>query len=107
MPRFYFHARDLGGNVSPDSEGQELPDLEAARREATNASREMLGEQLLHGGASIHGQIEIADEEGLVLAVVKARDTLLDQDQPRVFRDDVTQSAPKGVMASSEKAEPR
>ena len=59
--------------VSRDTEGQELPDLDAARREAINANREMLGERLLHGGSLDHRQIEIADESGTVLAVVECR----------------------------------
>ena len=101
MPRFYFHARDLSGDVSLDTEGQELADLDAARREAINMNREMLGEQLLHGGRSGHGQIEIAGENGAVLAVVMARDTVLDRDQPRAFHDDVTQSAPTAFKESS------
>jgi hypothetical protein len=107
MARFYFHARDVSGDVSLDTEGQELPDLDAARREALNTNREMLGEQLLHSGLLGHSQIEITDETGQVLAVVKAMDTLLEQDQPRSFPDDATQSAPKGIKASSEKADSR
>jgi hypothetical protein len=45
MTRFFFHVRDDGDDVSRDTEGQELPDLEAARQEALNSNREMLGER--------------------------------------------------------------
>ena len=95
MPRFFFHVRDTNGDVSRDSEGQDLPSLEAARQEALNSNREMLGERLLHGG-DVERQIEIADEEGKVLAVVNVRDTLFQEGHLRTFPDDVTKSAPKG-----------
>jgi hypothetical protein len=99
MPRFFFHVcemREGGNDVSRDTEGQDFPDLEAARREAINVSREMLGEKILHGGALDHRRIEISNEKGEVLAVVDARDTLFQEGQLRSFNDDVTQSAPKG-----------
>ena len=94
MTRFFFHVRDRGDDLSLDTEGQELPDLEAARREAISANREILGEKLLHGGSLNHRQIEIANEKGDVLAVVNANDTLFQDGQFRSFSDDVTQSAP-------------
>ncbi len=40
MPRFYFHVHD--GRDVPDPYGVELPDQEAARREAIRAAGEML-----------------------------------------------------------------
>jgi len=111
MTRFFFHVRDFhaadgGEDVSRDTEGQDLPDLEAARREAINVSREMLGEKLLHGGSLNHRQIEISNEKGDVLAVVNAKDTLFKEGQLRTFKDDVTKSAPT-VKASGTKAEER
>lgn len=93
MPRYFFHVRD-GSELSRDLEGQELPDTEAARAEAINAGREMLGEKLLHGGSLNHRQIEIADESGHVVDVVRARDVLLKHGELRSYPDDVTQSAP-------------
>jgi hypothetical protein len=94
MTRFFFHVREGDGGLSLDSEGEELAGLEAARREAIASVREMLGERLLHGGELDHRQIEIANEKGEVLAVVVARDVLLEKDQFRLFSDDVTKSAP-------------
>jgi hypothetical protein len=105
MPRFFFHVRD-SDDVSQDTEGQELPDLEAARREAINANREILGEKLLHGGSLNHRQIEIANEKGDVLAVVDANDTLFQDGQLRSFPDDITQSAPV-VKATGSKTDER
>lgn len=40
MPRYFFHVQD--GKILPDTEGTELPDLTAARDEATAASGEIL-----------------------------------------------------------------
>lgn len=93
MPRYFFHIRE-GGDISRDTEGQDLPDAEAARREAINANREILGEKLLHGGALNNRQIEIADETGHVVDVVTANDVLFQHGKLRTYSDDVTQSAP-------------
>ena len=93
MPRYFFHIRE-GGDISRDTEGQDLPDAEAARREAINANREILGEKLLHGGALNNRQIEIADETGHVVDVVTANDVLFQHGKLRTYSDDITQSAP-------------
>ena len=93
MPRFFFHVRE-GGDISRDAEGQELPDAEAARREAINTGREILGEKLLHGGSLDHRTIEIADETGHVIDVVDAKDVLFQSGKFRTYESDVTQSAP-------------
>jgi hypothetical protein len=100
MPRFFFHVRNGGGDVGHDTEGEELPDLEAAQHEAVNTNREMLGERLLHGGAH-HRHIEIADENGEVLAMVKASEVLFNDGQLRAFKDDVTKSAPSTISSKS------
>ena len=93
MPHYFFHVRD-GGDISRDQEGQELPDLDAARQEAVNASRELIGERLLHGGAIDGREIQIADESDTVLAVVPSGEVLIQNGQFRSFSDDVTKSAP-------------
>lgn len=93
MPRFFFHVRD-GAGLSRDEEGQDLPDVEAARREAVCSNREMLGERILHGGALNHRQIEIADETGQVVCVVSSADVLFKNGEFQSYDDDVTKSAP-------------
>jgi hypothetical protein len=93
MPRYYFHVRE-GQEISRDTEGQDLPNADAARTEAINASREILGEKLLHGGSLNHRQIEIADETGHVVDVVNSSDVLFKGGQFRSYSEDVTQSAP-------------
>ena len=77
-----------------DEEGQELPNADAARREAINSAREILGEKLLHGGSLDHRSIEIADQTGYVVDVVHSQEVLFKGGQLRVYSDDVTQSAP-------------
>jgi hypothetical protein len=93
MPRYYFHVRE-GAEIARDTEGQDLPNADAARKEALNVHREIIGERLLHGGSLDHRQVEIADETGHVVDVVPARDTILKGGELRSYGDDVTQSAP-------------
>ena len=93
MPRFFFNVRE-GAEFSRDLEGQELPDVEAARREAICSGREMLSERMLHGGSLSHLQIEIADETGHVADVVTTDEVVFHHGQMRTYDDDVTRSAP-------------
>jgi hypothetical protein len=60
MRRFYFHLR-AGDELVPDEEGIDLPDLSAARREAT---RELLAEAIKDGRPEVPEAFVIADEEG-------------------------------------------
>ncbi|MEO8302478.1 MAG: hypothetical protein ABI608_11815 [Rhizomicrobium sp.] len=96
MPKFYFHVRDDTG-FTRDSEGQELPNEDAARQEAVSAAREILGEKLLHGGSLNHRSIEVADEAGRIVGEVSSRDVLFQGEEFRVYTDDVTQSAPTNL----------
>ena len=93
MPHYYFHVRE-GSDISRDTEGQELPDAEAARHEAISTSREILGERLLHGGSLNGRTIEITDETGRVVDVITSNDVLFKGGKFRTYSDDVTQSAP-------------
>ena len=106
MPRYYFHVRDEDGDISRDEEGQDLPDLEAARAEAVSTNREMLGERLLHGGSLNHRRIEIADESGNVLLEMEASDVLFRDGEWRSYSDDVTKSAPHGPAKPMETKPP-
>lgn len=103
MPRYFFHVHE-GTQVSHDREGQILDDLGAARQEAVNTARELVGERLLHGGAVNGRKIEIVDEEGRLLAVVETHDVLYQDGRYRSYADDVTKSAP--VMPLSAKCRP-
>jgi hypothetical protein len=74
-----------------------------ARAEAISANREMLGERLLHGGNLDHRNIEIADEQGNILAKIDANDVLFRDGEFRSYSDDVTKSAPTGLERSTGK----
>jgi hypothetical protein len=93
MPRYFFHVRQ-GDTLSTDDEGQELADVRAARHEAINTGREIMGERLLHGGELNGRIIEIADENGQVLDRVSSNDVLFRDGEYQSYADDVTQSAP-------------
>ncbi|MBA2587912.1 MAG: hypothetical protein H0U98_04730 [Alphaproteobacteria bacterium] len=93
MPRYFFHIRE-GESLSRDTEGQELADGAAARREAVSTGRELLGEKLLHGGELDGRIIEIANEKGEVLDRVSSNDVLFKDGKFRIYADDITQSAP-------------
>ena len=77
MPRYFLHIDEL----DTDPDGTELPDLEAARREAVLSAREMLAEWIILGADDIPTRIVITDEEGSLLSVVHFRDVL-----PRALR---------------------
>ena len=94
MPRFYFNVRE-GQNLHRDPQGQELPDFEAARKEALHSSREIIAERILHGGSIDSRTIEITDETGVVVDTVQTTEVLIGRNGFRSFADDVTQSAPK------------
>ena len=63
MGRFYFHLR-TDGQLMPDEEGVDLPDLSAAQREAIAAARELLAEAIKDGKPNVPEAFVIADEEG-------------------------------------------
>jgi hypothetical protein len=65
MPRFYFSLRK-NGDLAPDTEGTELPDLEAAKREANMSLRELLANAIKSGDGDerIPDKIVVFDEGG-------------------------------------------
>jgi hypothetical protein len=77
VPRYFLHI----GELETDPDGTDLPDLEAARREALLSAREMLAEWITCGVEDIPTRIVISDEAGNVLAVVHMREVL-----PRALR---------------------
>jgi hypothetical protein len=69
MPRFFMHVREADELIE-DLDGSDLPDLEAARSEATAAAREIAAEHLKAGKALGVRRIEIRDDAGRMLATV-------------------------------------
>lgn len=75
MPLYYLHIRDLDGRTE-DTEGEQLHDLDLAIEAAIDSARELLIERLKQHkrGDGFGAEIEIADKEGGVLAVIKLSD---------------------------------
>ncbi len=61
MPRFYFHVCNGHGFVE-DDEGQELPDLSAARNAAIRSARDIMAADVKRGALDLSSFIEIEDE---------------------------------------------
>ena len=72
MPRYYFHIRK-GDTLTRDTQGEELPDVEAARDKAIATGRALLDERQ----GRTRPAIEIADETGHVVDEVSPQDILL------------------------------
>lgn len=75
MARYFFNVRYVAGRVR-DIEGRELPDIRAARTEATTAAQEMMAEMALRGVPTDDGAFEICDETRAVLLTLPFRDLL-------------------------------
>jgi hypothetical protein len=70
MPRYFFHVQDTAGVIVIDEEGIELPNVDAARREAILGLRDILVERL-NSGELVPGQTFIvSDDRDRVVAVV-------------------------------------
>jgi hypothetical protein len=67
MAKFYFHSRNANEFIEDDW-GVDLPDLEAARKEAMRAAREIIAEQLLNNRAIPDEVFESVDADGTILA---------------------------------------
>ncbi|SHN83964.1 DUF6894 family protein [Bradyrhizobium erythrophlei] len=77
MPRFHFNSL-TGDMFLPDPEGEELPNLDAARDVAEQSAREALIEAVKTGDTA-PDCILVADDEGNEVATVFLKD-LLDAD---------------------------
>jgi hypothetical protein len=75
VPRFYLHIHH-GGFIAEDEEGKEFRDLEAARLDAVNGSREVLGADVAKGSLDLAGCVVITDEANQVVLTVPFRDVL-------------------------------
>lgn len=83
MPRFFLHLHNRLGFVR-DEEGMEVPDLDAAKEQAVQSIRSVIGEEVQQGLVDLRGRIEIASESGDVLAsapFIQAVQLLLEEQQ--------------------------
>lgn len=83
MPRFFFNVRHREGpaGLAIDDEGDELPDLDAAREHALSTARKMIAQDRL---TMIRDwmvcSFEISDAAGRPLVTVPFSDTIADED---------------------------
>jgi hypothetical protein len=82
LPRYFFHLHDRFGSIA-DPDGLELPGLDAAISEAIRGARSIIAEDVQAGVIHLGGRIEIADETGEVLRVVRFHEvvSITGQDQ--------------------------
>ena len=74
MPRFYFHLHHAVEAI--DEEGMELADLEAAREEAIRSGRDLVAEGVRNGQVNLSHWIEVHDESGTQVLVVRFGDVV-------------------------------
>jgi hypothetical protein len=75
MPLFFLHVFNRTGS-SHDDEGQDLPDVEAARVAAVEGIRSILRDEVAHGLIDFEGRVEIEDEGGTLVATVSYHDAV-------------------------------
>jgi hypothetical protein len=76
-PMMRFHLNISNGNgFTPDEEGLQLHDLDAARRQAIEGVRSVISDEAKQGRLDLSGVIEITDDDGTVLMVVPFTDAL-------------------------------
>jgi hypothetical protein len=75
VPRFHLNIHDRGG-LSYDEEGLELADLAAARSSAFDGIRSMASDDVRSGVLDLNGRVEITDEAGSILEIVRFLDAI-------------------------------
>lgn len=74
MPRYFFNVYD--NVVAPDDEGQELPNMQAARLYALAGARDIIAAQVKHGYMVRSHWIDVADDQGQVVMSVTFGDAV-------------------------------
>jgi hypothetical protein len=75
MPR-YFLNQVHKGELIPDVEGAEFADLEAVRKEAVLAAREIMADRLIKGEEVNHSKFEVLSETGTVVLTLPFSEAL-------------------------------
>ena len=75
MPRYYFNLYD--DDIVLDGEGQELPDVAAAKAVAFASARDMACAEVLEGHLALDHRIEVVDDRGEPACTVRFRDVVL------------------------------
>jgi hypothetical protein len=74
MARFFFHVHD--DDVAEDEEGRDLPDRDAAVREALIGARSLACEEVANGCLHHNHRILVTQENGEVVATVTFADAV-------------------------------
>lgn len=83
MPRFFFHIVN-DTSSTPDEEGQELANREAAWAEARRTIGAVIADEVTAGRNLVHLAIQITDEAGISLADVRAIANVVFAEKPPI-----------------------
>lgn len=76
MTHYYLNIQN-GNGLTRDDEGEDFPDLAAARQKAMEGVRSILSDEIKSAGSmDLHGCIEIADESGAVVLTLPFREAI-------------------------------
>jgi hypothetical protein len=75
VPRYYFHVCN-GTGFTEDEEGQDLPDLEAARLEAIRNARSIMAADVQRGMLDLSSFIEIEDGDHQLVQTLGFQDAV-------------------------------
>jgi hypothetical protein len=76
MAHYYLNLID-GHGFTPDREGEDFPDLDAARERAKEGVRSILSDEIKSAGLiNLRGRIDIADQQGSVVTTLPFRDAV-------------------------------
>jgi hypothetical protein len=73
MPLFLFHLRD-GVDRTLDPEGLELPDMDAVKRKALEAARDVTAHGIIDGKLDLNLRIDVEDENETIVYTLAFRD---------------------------------
>jgi hypothetical protein len=76
VPTHFFDVQLEGADVVKDDEGFDLPDLEAARREAVMSAREQIADAAKQGFDVTDRQFQVRDQSGEVVLILNFREVL-------------------------------
>jgi hypothetical protein len=81
MPRYYFQVCN-GDGFKTDEDGQDLPDIHAARATAITGLRDILASELKDGVLKMASFIEIEDENRALLMTVPFIEAVMVEERP-------------------------
>ena len=69
MAKYFFHIRS-GDTYSPDDQGVDFSNIEAAKREAITEAREMNADMVIEGDPLDGMRFEVTDESGNIALIL-------------------------------------